>query len=209
MGKTVRQAARATVRLVLAAAMTFGLYLFVTVLLITAITTLAVVGAWMLPETVLLIRRIAGAKRQQVAAWTGREIPEAYQPLTVRERVRAAVRDPGTLTDLYDRHLPLRPPDPAGAPPVAARPADRRDGRRAQSLDVAPERRVRRTEGAGLTVAAYAGGGRGSVRHALNCPWRRGRSREAEHTGGRSQGTTRARCPGVRGHLVCAHRGRP
>ncbi|MER6352831.1 histidine kinase [Streptomyces sp. NPDC001634] len=102
MGTTVRQAARATVRLFLAAAMTFGLYLFITVLLITATATLAVVGAWMLPETVLLIRRIAGAKRQMVAAWTGREIPEAYQLLTgtARERVRAAVRDPGTATDL-------------------------------------------------------------------------------------------------------------
>ncbi|MDX2931749.1 sensor histidine kinase [Streptomyces ipomoeae] len=101
MGKTVRQAARATLQLIIAAAMAFGMYLFITVLLITAIATAAVVGAWMLPETVMLIRRIAGAKRHQVAAWTGREIPEAYEPIegTVRERLRIAVRDPGTHTD--------------------------------------------------------------------------------------------------------------
>lgn len=82
--------------------MAFGMYLFITVLLIAAIGTLAVIGAWLLPETVLIVRRIAGAKRRLTAAWTGREIPEAYQavegPLTVR--LRTAVRDPGTLTDL-------------------------------------------------------------------------------------------------------------
>ena len=82
MRATVRQAARATVQLVVSAAMAFGSYIFITVLLITAIATAAVVGAFMLPETVLLIRRIAGAKRQQAGAWTGRKIPEAYQPLT-------------------------------------------------------------------------------------------------------------------------------
>ncbi|MGW3106077.1 histidine kinase [Streptomyces sp. NPDC001100] len=101
MRATLRQAGRATLQLVVSAAMAFGSYIFVTVLLITAILTAAVVGAFMLPETVLLIRRIAGAKRQQAGAWTGRKIPEAYQPLngTVRERVRTAVRDPSTLTD--------------------------------------------------------------------------------------------------------------
>ncbi|WP_234539850.1 sensor histidine kinase [Streptomyces shenzhenensis] len=102
MGRTIRRAARATLHLLVAAALAFGLYLFITVLLITAIGTVAVVGAWMLPETVLLIRRIAGAKRALTAAWTGRRIPEAYQPVTgtLRERLRTAVRDPGTLTDL-------------------------------------------------------------------------------------------------------------
>jgi signal transduction histidine kinase len=56
----------------------------------------------MLPETVLLVRRIAGAKRQLVAGWTGRQIPEAYLTIEgpVRARLRTAVRDPGTLTDL-------------------------------------------------------------------------------------------------------------
>ncbi|MGW6926372.1 histidine kinase [Streptomyces sp. NPDC054950] len=102
MTTMIRQAGRATGRLLVAALMTFGTYLFVTVLLIAAIGTLVVVGAWMLPEAVLLIRRIAGAERRQVAGWTGREIPEAYEPLTgtLRERLRTAVRDPGTLADL-------------------------------------------------------------------------------------------------------------
>ncbi|MFD3503401.1 histidine kinase [Streptomyces sp. NPDC058678] len=102
MRKTVQRAAWATLHLVVAAAMAFGVWIFITVLLITAIGTLAVVGAWMLPETVLLIRRIAGAKRGLTAAWTGRRIPEAYQSMTgtLRERLRIAVRDPGTHTDL-------------------------------------------------------------------------------------------------------------
>ena len=102
MRATLRPAGRATLQLVISAAMAFGSYIFVTVLLITAILTVTVVGAFMLPETVLLIRRIAGAKRQQAGAWTGRKIPEAYQPLlngTVQERLRTAVRDPSTLTD--------------------------------------------------------------------------------------------------------------
>ncbi|AVV44233.1 sensor histidine kinase [Streptomyces sp. P3] len=102
MGRTIRQAARATLHLLVAAALAFGLYLFITVLLITAVGTVVVVGAWMLPETVLLIRRIAGAKRALTAAWTGRHIPEAYRPITgtLRERLRIAVHDPGTFLDL-------------------------------------------------------------------------------------------------------------
>ncbi|MEU9167164.1 histidine kinase [Streptomyces sp. NPDC048420] len=102
MWKTVQRAAMATVHLVVAAAMCFGLYIFVTVLLITAVGTLAVVGCWLLPEAVLLIRRIAGAKRNLTALWTGREIPEAYTPMTgtLRERLRISVRDSGTLTDV-------------------------------------------------------------------------------------------------------------
>ncbi|GGX30907.1 sensor histidine kinase [Streptomyces lomondensis] len=102
MWKTSVRAALATVQLAKSVAMTFGLCLFVCVLQIAVIGTLVVVGAWLLPETVLLIRRIAGAKRKQVAGWSGREIPEAYRPLTggLRERLRAAVRDPGTLVDL-------------------------------------------------------------------------------------------------------------
>jgi signal transduction histidine kinase len=102
MWETVRQAARATVYLVKAAALTFASYLFITVLLITATGAVAVIGIGLLPETVLLIRRMAGVKREMVAGWTGREIPEAYVPITsrrVRERVRTAVRDPGTKAD--------------------------------------------------------------------------------------------------------------
>ncbi|WP_030682987.1 sensor histidine kinase [Streptomyces cellulosae] len=102
MWKTVRRAAWATVHLVVAVAMAFGVWLFITVLLITATGAAVVVGVWMVPETVLLIRRIAGAKRQLTASWTGRTVPEAYQRLdgTLRERLRTAVRDPGTRTDL-------------------------------------------------------------------------------------------------------------
>jgi signal transduction histidine kinase len=102
MRESVRQAARATVYLGLAVALAFGSYLFITVLLITIVGTVAVVGAGLLPETVLLIRRMAGAKRRHVAAWTGREIPEAYRPITggLRESLRTAVRDPGTYGDL-------------------------------------------------------------------------------------------------------------
>ncbi|CAM5537742.1 sensor histidine kinase [Streptomyces canus] len=101
MWKSVQRAATATVHLVVAAAMCFGVYLFITVLLIAAIGTVAVVGCWLLPEAVLLIRRIAGAKRNLTALWTGREIPEAYTPMTgtLRERLRISVRDPGTLRD--------------------------------------------------------------------------------------------------------------
>lgn len=102
MRKTVHQAARATVQLAMGAGLAFVTYIFTTVLLGTAIATIAVVGTWMLPETVLLVRQTAGTKRRMVARWTGREIPEAYQPIEGRlcERLRTAVRDPGTLTDL-------------------------------------------------------------------------------------------------------------
>jgi len=102
MRNAVRQAARATAHLALAAGMAFGTYLFITMVLITLAGAVAVVGLVVLPETVLLLRRMAGAKRRQVAAWTGREIPEAYLPLTqaFRESLRTAVRDPSTYTDV-------------------------------------------------------------------------------------------------------------
>ena len=102
MRKTVRQAARATVQLALAVGLTAFCFGFITVLLITAIGTLALVGVWLLPETLLLIRRLAGAKRSMAGAWAGREIPEAYQPVTgsLRDRLQTSVRDPGTVTDL-------------------------------------------------------------------------------------------------------------
>lgn len=102
MRTSLRQAWRATVHLAMAAAMAFGTILFITVLLIAAAGTVVVVGAWLLPETVLLTRRIAGAKRSMVTAWTGEPFAEAYQPIkgTLRQRLRTAVLDPGTLTDL-------------------------------------------------------------------------------------------------------------
>ncbi|MFE4963061.1 histidine kinase [Streptomyces sp. NPDC056660] len=102
MWKSVQRAGRATAHLFLTVLMAFGTWIFITVLLITAVGTLALAGIWLLPETVLLVRRIAGAKRNLTAAWTGVKIPEVYQPLTgtVRERVVMAVRDPGTRRDL-------------------------------------------------------------------------------------------------------------
>ncbi|MEW1777096.1 histidine kinase [Streptomyces sp. NPDC086777] len=101
MWKSVRRAGQATFHLFLVAATAFGTWIFITVLLITAVGTSVVVGVWLLPETVLLIRRIAGAKRSLTAARTGVRIPEVYRPLTgtVRERVVTAVRYPGTRTD--------------------------------------------------------------------------------------------------------------
>ncbi|MFD7288948.1 histidine kinase [Streptomyces sp. NPDC059863] len=102
MRRTVRQAARATAQLAKAAALGFFSYLFVTALLAVAVGTVLLVGVGLLPEAVLLIRRLAGAKRRQVERWTGREIPEAYLPIagTLRERLRTAVSDPGTRADL-------------------------------------------------------------------------------------------------------------
>ncbi|MFB7714682.1 sensor histidine kinase [Streptomyces sp. NPDC056105] len=102
MRETVRGAARATGQLGVAAGLALVSYLFVGLLLFTAVVTLLVVGAGVLPETVLLLRRMAGFKRRRVAAWTGREVPEAYVPLTgtLTERVRAAVSDPCTWRDL-------------------------------------------------------------------------------------------------------------
>ncbi|MGI5455593.1 sensor histidine kinase [Streptomyces sp. CA-249302] len=99
---SVQRAAWATVHLVVSAAMAFGMWIFITVLEITAIGVVAVVGVWLLPETVLIIRRIAGAKRSLTARWTGVKIPEAYQPITgtMRQRIVTAVRDPGTLVDM-------------------------------------------------------------------------------------------------------------
>jgi signal transduction histidine kinase len=102
MRTIMRQAARATAQLAVSAAIALGAYLFSSVLLFAAAGTLVLVGAWVLPETVQLLRDFARHKRHQVAAWTGREIPEAYQPITgeLRQRVRTAVRDPSTLPDL-------------------------------------------------------------------------------------------------------------
>jgi signal transduction histidine kinase len=102
MREAIIRAARATRQLGLAAALAFGSILFIAVLLFTVTVTVAIVGAILLPETVLLIRRLAGAKRRLVAEWTRREIPEAYLPLTgtLRARLGAVVRDPCTYADL-------------------------------------------------------------------------------------------------------------
>ena len=102
MRAAIRQAVRATVLLVPSVALAFFSILFITVMIITVVGTLAVVAAGLLPETVLLIRRMAGMKRHRVAGWTGREIPEAYLPLrgTLWERIRTALQDTCTYADL-------------------------------------------------------------------------------------------------------------
>ena len=102
MRKTVRQAARATLQLADALALAIGNYLFITVLLLTVAGTVAIVGIGILPVTVTLVRRFAGAKRRQVAAWTGSSIPEAYQPIegSLRESMRAVRHDPTAFSDL-------------------------------------------------------------------------------------------------------------
>ncbi|MET7474579.1 histidine kinase [Streptomyces sp. NPDC005648] len=99
---TVKRAGRATRYLFVAAALTFGMYLYIAVLLITVIGTVALICAWMLPETVIQLRRVAGARRTRASLWTGRPIPESYEPISgpVRTRLRAAVRDPATSSDL-------------------------------------------------------------------------------------------------------------
>ncbi|MCX4091038.1 sensor histidine kinase [Nocardia sp. alder85J] len=102
MRATVRQAARASVQLARALALAFGCYLFVTVLLVTVVATVTVVGVGIVPETVLLIRRLAGAKRRRTAAWTGRDIAEAYRPVAppLRASLRTVAHDPCTYADL-------------------------------------------------------------------------------------------------------------
>lgn len=98
----MRQAGRATVHLALVSGVSAGLYVFMPVLLITAVGGLLMVGAWAVPETVLVIRRIAGAHRQVTARWTGQEVPEAYEAIDgpLRVRLRTAIHDPGTRLDL-------------------------------------------------------------------------------------------------------------
>lgn len=93
---------RATRQLLRSAGLALASLLFLPVLVFTAVVTVMVIGAGVLPETVLLLRRLAGAKRREVADWTGEEVPEAYVPLvgTLSERVRTAVKDQGTYRDL-------------------------------------------------------------------------------------------------------------
>jgi len=102
MRKTVCDAARATVYLVRAAALAFGSYLFIPILLLAVAGAVLVVGIGMVPVTVLLVRLFAGAKRHSAGVWTGRRIPEAYQPIDgpLRISLRAVRRDPTTFADL-------------------------------------------------------------------------------------------------------------
>ncbi|WP_411128587.1 sensor histidine kinase [Streptomyces sp. x-19] len=93
---------RATRQLLRSAGLALASLLFLPVLVFTVVVTAMAIGAGVLPETVLLLRKLAGAKRREVADWTGEEVPEAYVPLvgTLSERVRTAVKDQGTYRDL-------------------------------------------------------------------------------------------------------------
>lgn len=93
---------RATRQLLRSAGLALASFLFLPLLGFTVTVTVLVIGAGVLPETVLLLRRLAGAKRREVANWTGEEVPEAYVPLVgdLPVRVRTAVKDPGTYRDL-------------------------------------------------------------------------------------------------------------
>ncbi|WP_405678098.1 histidine kinase [Streptomyces sp. NBC_00868] len=93
---------RATRQLLRSAGLALASLLFLPVAGFTAVATLLVIGAGVLPETVLLLRRIAGIKRGEVENWTGEPVPEAYVPIVggLSVRVRTAVADPGTYRDL-------------------------------------------------------------------------------------------------------------
>jgi signal transduction histidine kinase len=77
-------------------------YLLVGMLMVVAVLALTVIGAGLLPEGVLTLRRLAGFQRRRTSRWTGRPLPEAYLPLTgsPAARLRTAAADPGTARDL-------------------------------------------------------------------------------------------------------------
>ncbi|MFC9397677.1 sensor domain-containing protein [Streptomyces sp. NPDC057027] len=102
MREAIKEAARAWLHLTVGAAISLLCYLMVGVALFTAVLTLTVIGAGVLPESVLLLRRLAGRQRRRTAAWTGTPVPEAYLALEgpLPARVRTAVTDPGTRQDL-------------------------------------------------------------------------------------------------------------
>ncbi|MEU0927534.1 sensor histidine kinase [Streptomyces malaysiensis] len=102
MRETVRRAGRASVELLRAAGLSLASYLFIGVVIFAAVAMATVVGAGVLPESVLLLRKTAGYKRRWVGGWTGKPVPEAYRPLTGEafERARVSVGDPATYRDL-------------------------------------------------------------------------------------------------------------
>ncbi|MEV8590288.1 sensor domain-containing protein [Streptomyces sp. NPDC051180] len=102
MREAIKDAARAWFRLLIGAGIAVVCLLLAGLVLFTAFLTLTVIGAGVLPESVLLLRRIAGWERRRTGAWTGTPVPEAYLPLDgpLPARVRTAVTDPGTRRDL-------------------------------------------------------------------------------------------------------------
>ncbi|MFB7464861.1 sensor histidine kinase [Streptomyces sp. NPDC056224] len=93
---------RATRQLLRSAGLALASLLFLPVAVFTAVATLLVIGAGVLPEMVLLLRTTAGLKRREVENWTGEPVPEAYVPIVggLSVRVRTAIADPGTYRDL-------------------------------------------------------------------------------------------------------------
>ncbi|MFC8508417.1 histidine kinase [Streptomyces sp. NPDC057411] len=102
MRETIKEAGRATRHLALGAAIGLLCHLMIGVALFTGILVLTVIGAGVLPESVQLLRRLAGWERQRSAARSGLPVPEAYLPLEgpLPERVRTALADPSTFGDL-------------------------------------------------------------------------------------------------------------
>ncbi|MFF5783459.1 sensor domain-containing protein [Streptomyces sp. NPDC012693] len=102
MRDAIKEAARASLHLLGGAVIAILCHLMVGVALFTACLTVTVIGAGVLPESVLLLRRLAGRERRRTAARTGEPIPEAYLPLEgpLPARVRTAVTDPGTVRDV-------------------------------------------------------------------------------------------------------------
>ncbi|MGW8356043.1 sensor histidine kinase [Streptomyces wedmorensis] len=102
MREAIKEAARGWLHLTIGAAISLLCYLMAGVALFTAFLTATVIGAGVLPESVLLLRRTAGWERRRTAAWTGTPVPEAYLLLEgpLPARVRTAVTDPGTRRDL-------------------------------------------------------------------------------------------------------------
>ncbi|WP_318207985.1 sensor histidine kinase [Streptomyces sp. SJL17-1] len=102
MRDAIKESGRASLHLLSGAAVALLCYLMVGVALFTAFLTITVIGAGVLPESVLLLRRLAGRERRRTAARTGTPVPEAYLPLegALPARVLTAVTDPGTGRDL-------------------------------------------------------------------------------------------------------------
>ncbi|MFD4316840.1 sensor histidine kinase [Streptomyces sp. NPDC058548] len=102
MRDAIKESGRASLHLLSGAAIAILCYLMIGVALFTAFLTVTVIGAGVLPESVLLLRRLAGWERRRTAARTGTPVPEAYPPLEgpLPARVRTAVTDPGTGRDL-------------------------------------------------------------------------------------------------------------
>ncbi|MET9860422.1 sensor domain-containing protein [Streptomyces smyrnaeus] len=101
--EVLRGAARASFHLVTGAGLSLVCYVMIGLMLLAATATACVIGAGMLPETVRVLRGLAGFERRRAAAWLGVPVPEKYLPLdqgSLLERVRSAATDPGTHRDL-------------------------------------------------------------------------------------------------------------